>query len=294
MISGQISVEQIFFQDVFQAESDQNFLILIFILAAGFAFRYYFLLSKERELSSKLNGFLNTANFEINRLKNVILQLEDSEKRLLEEEKKLKAEIHLKKLDNLRFALNPHSFKNTLNSIQGMARDTYESVRGLSGTIDYMLYDAQNVFVSLDRELEFINQYLVLFQKKLKPSFNIQIDLDLSHRPDFVNQYSIAPLITAGFIENAFQHGDTESPEAFISVKIEIIDVRSILYTVRNRIRALPHRGKGGLGQARMKERLDLLYPSKYHLEYKNEQGVFTALLKLELHERKDLVHTGG
>ncbi len=279
---------------MFQAQSDEGLLFLLLIVAAGFAIRYYFLLSNEKEHSGQLGIFLNSANEEISRLKHDVKQLEESEKRLLEEEKKLKAEIHLKKLDNLRFALNPHSFKNTLNSIQGMARDTYESVRGLSGTIDYMLYDAQEVFVSLDRELEFANQYLVLFQKKLRPSFNIQIDLDLSHRPDFMSQFIIAPLITAGFIENAFQHGDTESPEAFISVKIEIINNRSVLYTVRNRIRAVPHRGKGGLGQSKMKERLDLLYPSKYHLEYKNEQGVFTSLLKLELHERKDLVHTGG
>lgn len=286
--------EQISSQVIFQAQSDESFLILLLIVAVGLAIRYYFLLRNEKEHSRQLSIFLNSANEENTRLKSNIKLLEDSEKRLLEEEKKLKAEIHLKKLDNLRFALNPHSFKNTLNSIQGMARDTYESVRGLSGTIDYMLYDAQDVFVSLDRELEFANQYLVLFQKKLRPSFNIQIDLDLSHRPDFVNQYSIAPLITAGFIENAFQHGDTESQEAFISVKIEIIDNRSVLYTVRNRIRAVPYRGKGGLGQSKMKERLDLLYPSKYHLEYKNEQGVFTSLLKLELHERKDLVHTSG
>jgi LytS/YehU family sensor histidine kinase len=286
--------EQISSQVMFQAQSDEGLLFLLLIVAAGFAIRYYFLLSNEKEHSGQLGIFLNSANEEISRLKHDVKQLEESEKRLLEEEKKLKAEIHLKKLDNLRFALNPHSFKNTLNSIQGMARDTYESVRGLSGTIDYMLYDAQEVFVSLDRELEFANQYLVLFQKKLRPSFNIQIDLDLSHRPDFMSQFIIAPLITAGFIENAFQHGDTESPEAFISVKIEIINNRSVLYTVRNRIRAVPHRGKGGLGQSKMKERLDLLYPSKYHLEYKNEQGVFTSLLKLELHERKDLVHTGG
>ena len=286
--------EQISSQVIFQAQSDESFLILLLIVAAGLAIQYYFQLGNEKEHSRQLSIFLNSANEENARLKSNIKQLEDSEKRLLEEEKKLKAEIHLKKLDNLRFALNPHSFKNTLNSIQGMARDTYESVRGLSGTIDYMLYDAQDVFVSLDKELEFANQYLVLFQKKLRPSFNIQIDLDLSHRPDFVNQYSIAPLITAGFIENAFQHGDTESSESFISVKIEIVDNRSVLYTVKNRIRAVPHRGKGGLGQSKMKERLELLYPSKYHLEYKNEQGVFTSLLKLELHERKDLVHTGG
>jgi len=107
----------------------------------------------------------------------------------------------------------------------------------------------------------------------------------LSHQPDFTNKYFIAPLITAGFIENAFQHGDTESHEGYISLKIDVINSNSILYVVKNRIRPIPHRGKGGLGQAKMKERLELLYPSRYHLEYKNEGGFFTAILKLELHE---------
>ena len=64
----------------------------------------------------------------------------------------LKTELELQKIENLRFALNPHTFKNTLTTIENMAKRTYESVHSLSGSFDYMHYDAKSKFVSMDQE----------------------------------------------------------------------------------------------------------------------------------------------
>lgn len=272
--------------DITYAQSDEGFLVLVFLVAAGFAIRYFLLHKEMVEKNRTLAMYLSSSQREVDRLLG-------EEKRLKEIESKLKEEVQQKKIENLRFALNPHSFKNTLSSIQSMALNTFESVRGLSTTIDYMLYDAQQPFVELERELEFADQYMGLYQRKLRIDYDVRKELDLSHRPDFAGKFVIAPLITAGFIENAFKHGDTETASGFIHAKMEIVGPSSLLFTVKNKIRAVPHRGKGGLGQAKMKERLELLYPSKHHLEYRNENGVFTATLKIDLHERKNPVHPG-
>jgi two-component system LytT family sensor kinase len=273
-------------RNITYAESDEGLVVLLLLVSLGLLIRYYILHKSEVEKNRTLTLYLSSSQQEAERLRG-------EEKRLKEIEGQLKEEVQQKKIENLRFALNPHSFKNTLISIQSMALNTFESVRGLSTTIDYMLYDAQQPFVDLERELEFADQYMGLYQRRLRIDFDVQKELDLSHRPDFAGKFSIAPLITAGFIENAFKHGDTETAAGFIHAKMEIAGPSSLLFTVRNKIRTVPYLGKGGLGQAKMKERLDLLYPSKHHLEYKNENGIFTAILKLELHERKNLVHPG-
>jgi LytS/YehU family sensor histidine kinase len=271
---------------LYLAQGEDTLLFFLLVVASFLAIRFFLQLSNANETNRQLQIYLDSAN-------NEIKSLSQEKKRLNEEERKLKEEIHQRKIENLRFALNPHSFKNTLNSIQTLAANTYESVRGLSATIDYMLYDGQQPFVLLEQELDFARQYLVLFQKKLRPSFNLTIELDLSHRPDFCKKFCIAPLITAGFIENAFQHGDTESNDGFILVKMEIVSSNSIVYMVKNRIRPIQHRGKGGLGKAKMQERLELLYPSRHSIEYKNDNGIFIAILKLELHEGASTMHTG-
>ena len=206
---------------------------------------------------------------------------------LLESKKReVEGQLYESKLDGLRFMLNPHSFRNTLNTIQHLAKETLNSVESLAGIFDYMLYDAQQRFVSLDKEVKFANEYLLLYKLRLKPSVNIKTNLLDKANEDFYNNMVIPPLIFAHFIENAFKHGDLESDEAFIHIKLEIVQPNQIIYSVRNRVSEKKTASKGGLGYNKLIERLDLLYPNQYNLDYKPSDGIFSANLKLTLHEK--------
>lgn len=200
--------------------------------------------------------------------------------------KALEDELEQKKIENLRFALNPHSFRNTLNTIEHLAKNTYESVHSLSGIFDYMLYDATNQFVPLGQEIKFAEEYLKLYKLRLKPTVNVKFNVDEKITGGVLESKTIAPLIFAHFIENAFKHGDLDSEDAFITIKIELLNEGELIYSVRNLVSHNTTNNKGGLGKNTFEERLQLLYKEKHHLEYQEENNVFTANLKLTLYEK--------
>ena len=209
---------------------------------------------------------------------------EISKKEGEEREEILTKELDQKKIENLRFALNPHSFKNTLNTIEHLAKSTFQSVNSLSGIFDYMLYDAKSQFVPLENEVNFAKQYLSLYKLRLSPIVDVKITIDPTIENDWVNRKLIAPLIFAHFIENAFKHGNLISDEAFIHIKIEPLNENELVYSVKNQISKKKSNSKGGIGNDAFLERLDLLYKNNYSLNYYENNGTFSANLKLNLY----------
>ena len=197
----------------------------------------------------------------------------------------LDKELYEKKLEGLRFVLNPHSFRNTLNTIQHLASNTLKSVESLTGIFDYMLYDSQQKFVPLEKEINFAKAYVELYKLDLKATVKLKSNLSEKEYEDFYKQKRVPPMIFAHFIENAFKHGDLDSDEAFIQIKLEVISKNEIVYSVRNRISSKKSNIKGGLGNEKFIERLDLLYPGKYNLDSKPDKEIYSANLKISLYE---------
>lgn len=244
-------------------------LLIIIFLILFVVFLILYLNSKSE--AKRLNSLLNNAIIE--------------NKALLLKQINLEEELYEKKLEGLRFVLNPHSFRNTLNTIQHLAKSTLNSVESLAGIFDYMLYDAQQKFVSLEKEIKFANEYLLLYKLRLSPTINLKINLFDKAFEDFYKQKSIPPMIFAHFIENAFKHGDLDSDDAFIHIKLEVISQSHIVYSVRNRISITKNTNKGGLGNEKFIERLNLLYPNKYNLDLKEHNDIYSANLKISLYE---------
>ncbi len=197
----------------------------------------------------------------------------------------LEQQLEQQKIENLRFTLNPHSFRNTLNTIEHLAKNTYESVHSLSGIFDYMLYDATNKYVPLEQEINFAREYLNLYRLRLKPTVLVEFKVDDYLTEEFQRRRVIAPLISAHFIENAFKHGELFRDDAFIRVKLELLSDGHIVYSVRNLISAKNIVQKGGLGADSFKNRLQLLYNTDYELDYHEANNEFRANLKLKLYE---------
>jgi LytS/YehU family sensor histidine kinase len=204
--------------------------------------------------------------------------------RLTEENSKIEAELEAKKIENLKFVLNPHSVRNTLNTIRGLADRTFRSVIDLSGVFDFMLYESQQAEVTLEQEIIFATRYINLYVSGLEKRIRLDIDLTLEVDEAFTRGFRIAPLITAHFIENAFKHGDMTSDDAFFVAHLKQVGDHEIVFMVQNRMQPLGvAKPKGGLGKRKMEERLELLYKDRYHIEYKAENGKFTAQFKLLL-----------
>jgi sensor histidine kinase YesM len=203
-------------------------------------------------------------------------------RKLKEENEKLKEENTKLVKENDRFIMQPHSMKNSLNSIDGMIKKTMKSVENLTHILDYMLYDADEDFVPLKDEINFIKNiydlHLSPLKSTIKQSFRINIPDDVQ------NQKKVSPKIFINFIENAFKHGNRSDPDFMISVKINLINDDTIEYIVENSFDEKKEKEKGGKGNTHFKRTLNRIYKDIFELEEPViSNGIYKTELKLKL-----------
>ena len=78
-------------------------------------------------------------------------------------------------LESLESRLNPHLFKNVLNSIQSHAYQTYFALDKLANVLDYILYEARNRFVTPQEEIEFALNLIEINKIKVSPLFELKV-----------------------------------------------------------------------------------------------------------------------
>lgn len=178
------------------------------------------------------------------------------------EAEKSRAEAELK---NLRNQLNPHFLLNTLNNIYALtafdSEKAQQAIQELSKLLRYMLYDNQQDYVSLGKEVEFIQNYIELMRIRLASNINVRTMITI----DKDNRTPIAPLIFISLIENAFKHGI--SPEKPCSVLIFLSEEDGTVFceiTNSNFPKTSADKSGSGIGLVQVQKRLELTYPGKY------------------------------
>jgi len=221
----------------------------------------------------------------------LIVRLNRSERRKREIENKVK-ELE-NKLDNIQLEtieskLNPHLFKNILNSIQAHAYQTYFAIDKLANVLDYILYDSHKKYVTPKEEIDFAMSLIEINKIKLSPLFELKVKLKIHENEPLYTQPVLAPLVSMELIENAFKHADLQSPDAFISVTYSFIDSIFSL-TVANKISAKEPMKKdhSGIGEKSLEQRLKIIYAENYKLEKFVEDNCYIAHLKINLLEHK-------
>jgi sensor histidine kinase YesM len=203
------------------------------------------------------------------------------QKELLEKEKQ-KAEVELKAL---KAQINPHFFFNTLNSIYSMALDKDERLPGtvlqLSDLMRYFIYGSKDNFISLEKELIVVNDYIAL--QKIRSGE--QLSIEINKQGEVIGQ-KIAPLLLITFLENAFKHGAKGSSEnTFIRLDIKV-EKNKLNFEVENNKGIIDEVNTGeynGLGLENVKRQLELLYHGKHLLNIKDQPDRFVVSLQLSL-----------
>ena len=197
--------------------------------------------------------------------------------------------LHLEALES---RLNPHLFKNILNSIQSHAYQTYFALDKLSNVLDYILYESRNRLVTPKEEIEFALNLIEINKVKVSPLFELKIKTKINETDPSYEQKLLAPLISIDLIENAFKHADLQKPDAFISIVFELNDGNFML-TVSNKISAGNplRKEKGGIGSETLEQRLRIIYNDNFKLDKFIEGDVFIAHLKINLLEHKTEMH---
>ncbi len=200
----------------------------------------------------------------------------------------LENKINSLQLETLQSKLNPHLFKNILNSIQSHAYQTYFALDKLANVLDYILYESRNKFVTPKEEIEFALNLIEINKIKVSPLFELKVKTKIAPSELLYEQRLMAPLISIDLIENAFKHADLQNPDAFISIVFEFND--NVFYmTVSNKISSKTplKKEKSGIGSETLEQRLRIIYKDNFKLERFTEGDVYIAHLKINLLEHK-------
>lgn len=189
------------------------------------------------------------------------------------------------KLQFLRNQLNPHFLFNSLNSIYSLVRsksdDAPEAVITLSELMRYMLYETDENEVALEKELNYIRNYIDLQRLRLKNSEDVKINI----HGDTKGLY-IYPLILISFIENAFKYGTDFKGHTHIDIKINIMGNQLSFY-VKN-IVGIHKQDKqnSGVGLENIKNQLHYLYEDKHDLSIVEDKTHYEVNLTLNLNSK--------
>jgi hypothetical protein len=190
---------------------------------------------------------------------------------------KLKAELSF-----LKAQINPHFLFNTLNNIYALAsvqsEHTAAAVMKLSSIMRYVLTEARNDLVPLEKEIQFTSHYIELQKMRLTDKTII----DFTVQGDPLGR-QIAPLLLLPFVENAFKYGISTRERSPIRILLEIKKDSLDFYICNQKHLSTMLRvtDNTGIGISNTKRRLDLFYEDKYALNIEDKSSDFSVKLKI-------------
>ena len=207
------------------------------------------------------------------------------EERYKLQERQIETELKLKesRLKLLQGQLHPHMLFNSLNTIYGFSLQKSEKASGLiinlSNLLDYMLYHCDAERIPLEKEIEFLNNFIEIEKHKFTNELALKVEW-----PEKTEDYLISPLVLLPFVENCFKHSkDAGTLKPVISINSEIIDNR-LLFTAVNTFDQINNISKSeGVGIQNIRERLNLIYPGNHELNVFKKENNYRIELKLEL-----------
>ncbi|WP_372648772.1 sensor histidine kinase [Draconibacterium sp.] len=208
------------------------------------------------------------------------LSLQDLNYKLAKTEKgKLEAE-----LKSLKGQLNPHFLFNSLNNIYSLALINSEKVPDLilrlSDLMRHIIYESKDNFISLRKEIEFVDNFIAL--QRIRVAENTAINYE---KPQITSSSYIAPLLFEPFIDNAFKHGLPGTENDYINISFSTNE-DWLNFDLENNF-AEPENfdsKNSGIGIANVKQRLKHLYhTNEYQLDINQEESTYSVHLRLKL-----------
>jgi sensor histidine kinase YesM len=183
-------------------------------------------------------------------------------------------------LSMLKAQINPHFLFNTLNSIYALAirkdEKTADAVVQLAELMRYIMNNANDNTIDLDKEINYISNYISLQRARLGET--VRIDYHVNGKA--IGE-KITPLILISFIENAFKHGVNPDENSEIEVRISIDGHQLQLMVRNNKVRSVHN--EGGIGMKNTRARLQMLYAGRHSLETRENEQYYVVELKMDL-----------
>jgi len=195
------------------------------------------------------------------------------------ERQKLEQERNEAKIQALKTQINPHFIFNTLNNIYSLVYQQSEkalpAIEELSQLLRYSTKDLERDFISLEKEVGYLESLIELEKLRLKNPGLLMIEKKINF-PDL----NISPMLLVPFVENAFKHGDF-SGKGF-TMKISD-DNQTLNFHLQNFKKQRSKDSLSGIGIGNVKKRLEILYPKRHELNISETETEFSVDLKIDL-----------
>lgn len=197
-------------------------------------------------------------------------QMEQARKTL--ETEKLNAELAF-----LKSQINPHFLFNSLNNIYSLAYQKSdkapEAILKLSEIMRYMLYESNDEKVSLEEEINYLENYIDLQKLRVKEQVYLELTINVDNY-----QHRIMPLLVISFLENVFKHGVATDKAHPIRITVEVNNNR-LHFKAQNKKNKLNKDKTGGIGLTNLKRRLELGYPDKHTFIIQDNEDYYSSEL---------------
>lgn len=195
------------------------------------------------------------------------------------ERQKLEQERNEAKIQALKTQINPHFIFNTLNNIYSLVYQKSEkalpAIEELSQLLRYSTKDLEKDFISLEKEIGYLESLIELEKLRIKNPELLIIDKKLTD-----HQLKISPMLLVPFVENAFKHGDFSGKGFTLKISDEN---QKLSFQLQNFKKIKSKDSVSGIGISNVKKRLEILYPSKHSLNITETTTDFLVDLKIDL-----------
>jgi LytS/YehU family sensor histidine kinase len=180
----------------------------------------------------------------------------------------------------LKSQLHPHFLFNTLNNLYYLALEKSDKTPGailaLSELLDYVLHETKSQFISLEKELKQVENYIALESLRYEDRLTVNVIVDGN-----VKGKRIVPMMLITLIENSFKHGVTQTiNKAWIKLQLSV-EENKISMHLENSIKTKIQTKGNGVGLRNLQSQLDLLYGDRGQLKIENGQELFIVRLEL-------------
>ncbi len=212
--------------------------------------------------------------------KMIIDRIQGQQQLELSEKEKIKNELGF-----LKAQINPHSLFNSLNTIYGHIDKNNQDARNIllqfSELLRYQLYDCTTEKISLQKEVEYIKNYIAFQQLRKDENLIVKVEIE-----NIESGLEITPLLLVVLIENAFKFVSNSTDKENIIV-IKLFTKNKVLHSYFSNTTE-QHQSSiivspGGIGIANLKRRLELCCTNKYELTTNIKNDLYEANLIIDL-----------
>lgn len=184
-------------------------------------------------------------------------------------------------LQALKTQINPHFIFNSLNNIYSLVYQKSDkalpALEELSQLLRYSTKDLEKDFITLDKEIGYIESLIALESLRLKNPELLLVEKNINFP-----KLNISPMLIVPFVENAFKHGDFRE-KGFV---VKMSDDNKVLhFNLHNFKKDKMKDSTSGIGIENVKKRLEILYPKKHELNITETKSEFIVDLKINFAE---------